>query len=253
MRKRWSVFIGVTILLWLLAHSVAFFCHEFSHSFVAYALGWKKNPLALNWGSPSALNLLLHVDVDENVDYGPIFLSGHPYQAGFIALAGLGLGNAVISLSIGLGLFAFARNRSRIVLESFGYWLVVMSIGNLISYVPLRVFTSHADMHTAAVGFGWTPEQLLVYLGVPILLGALWFFLHFQPRALRSMFPESPAHRSALVVLTSVSFFGWFAMGGFSGYGDLSHKISLAFMLGLTPLSIWLGLFLARRSLAAAA
>ena len=209
--------------------------------------------MALNWGSRSPMNLLFQVDVDENVDYKPIFLNGHLSEAGFIALAGMGLGNAIISLSVGLAVFGFALKRIRIALAGFAYWLIVMSIGNLVSYVPLRVFTSHADMHTVAIAFNWTPKQLLIYLGVPTLVGVLWFFSRFEPRALLSLFPESPARRAILVVLTSVTFFGWFAMAGLSGYGNLSHKISLAFMLGLMPLSILSGLVLTRRPPAAAA
>ena len=51
----------------------------------------------------------------------------------------------------------------------------------------------------------------------------------------------------------SVTFFGWFALAGLSGYGDLSHEVSLAFMLGLMPLSILSGLVLTRRPIATAA
>ena len=253
MRQSWTRFILMTILFWLLAHSVAFFCHEFSHSLVASALGWKKNPAALHWGPLSPMNLLLQVDIDENVDYPPIFAGGHFLQAGLIALAGIGLGNAILSLSLGLGIFAFALQRARITLANFGYWLTLMSIGNLMSYVPLRVFTTHADMHTVAIGFGWTPTQLLLYLGIPTLLGILWFFLRFQPRALLSLFPTSRARRAALIVLTSLTFSGWFALGGLWGYGDLSHKLSLAFMLGSLPLSLLSGFLLTRQTSAAAA
>jgi hypothetical protein len=247
MKQRWTIFVLMTVVLWLLAHSVALFCHEFSHSFVASAFGWKHNPIALNWGSPSLMNLLCQVDIDENVNYQPIFLNGHPHQAAVIALAGMGLGNAIISLSIGLGVFAVTRKRSQTVLGCFAYWLTLMSIGNLVSYVPLRVFTSHADMHTVAIGFGWTPRQLLAFLGIPILAGVLWFFFRFQPRALVSLFPDSPARRSTLIILSSVTFFGWFAMAGMSGYGDLSRKLSIAFIVGLMPLSIFLALVLTRR------
>jgi hypothetical protein len=237
----------MTVLLWLLAHSVALLCHEFSHSFVAWFLRWKSNPLALNWGSSSPMNLLMQVDIDENVNYEPIFSQGHPYQAGIISLAGMGLGNAVISLGTGLGLFSFARKRGRAALGFFAYWLTVMSLGNLISYVPMRVFTWHADMHTVAIGFGWTQTQLLLLLGIPILVSLMWFLLRFEPYALGVLVPESMVRRSVLVVLTSLSFFGWFSSAGLSCHGELSHKISLAFVSVLGPASIVLGLVLTRR------
>jgi hypothetical protein len=238
----------MAISLWLLAHAVALICHEFSHSFIASILGWKRNPLALNWGSSSPMNLLMQIDIDENVNYEPIFAQGHPYQAGIISLAGMGLGNAVISLASGLGLFAFAKKSSRIVLGCFAYWLIVMSLGNLISYVPLRVFTWHADMYTVEKGFGWTPSQLLLLLGIPIAVGVLWFLLRFEPYALSVLFPGSMARRSILVAITSLSFFGWFSLSGMSGHGELSHRISLAFVSVLGPVSILIGLALARKT-----
>ncbi len=247
MGKSWASFFGLTVLLWLLAHSFALFCHEFSHSFVATGLGWKSNPLALKWGSCSPMNLLMQMDIDENVNYGPIFSHGHGYQAGIISLAGMGLGNAVISLGSGLWLFAFAKKRGQVVLGCFAYWLTVMSLGNLISYVPMRVFTWHADMHTVAIGFGWTQRQLLLLLGTPIAVGVLWFLLRFEPYALGVLFPESLARRSVLVILTSLSFFECFSLSGISGHGELSHKISLAFVSVLGPASILIGIALTRR------
>jgi hypothetical protein len=247
MARRWAIFLMITVVMWLLAHSVAFFSHEFSHSFTAVALGWKDNPLALNWGPLSPMNLLLHIDIDENVDYRPIFGGGHAFDAGLIALAGVVLGNAVISLGTGLGTFMFAEKRGRIALGCFAYWLVVMSIGNLLSYVPLRVFASHADMHIVALGFGWTPEQVLIFTGIPFFIAALWFFLRFQPRALSSLFPESTARCFFLVILTALTVFGWFSLGGMFGYGEPSHKLSLAFLFGLTPISMILGLILTRK------
>jgi hypothetical protein len=138
-------------------------------------LGWKNNPLALNWGSSSPMNLLMQVDIDENVNYEPIFSQGHPYQAGIISLAGMGLGNAVISLNTGLWLFSFARKRGLTALGLFAYWLTVMSLGNLISYVPMRVFTWHADMRTVAIGLGWTQDSFycsLVFLPSSVSCGS---------------------------------------------------------------------------------
>jgi hypothetical protein len=190
----------------------------------------------------------MQMDIDENVNYEPIFSHGHGYQASIIALAGMGLGNAVVSLGSGLWLFAFAKKRGQIVLGCFAYWLTVMSLGNLISYVPMRVFSWHADMHTVAIGFGWTQRELLLLLGVPIAVGMLWFLLRFEPYALGVLFPGSLARRSFLVILTSISFFGWFSLSGMSGHGKLSYKISLAFVSLLGPASILIGFALTRRS-----
>lgn len=248
MAKRWTTFLLMTVLIWLLAHAVGLFSHEFAHTFTAKALGWKSNPFDLDWGTASPMNLLLQQEIDENVDYQPVFASGHGIDAGVIALAGSALGNLVVSLGIGLAVSAVARRRRLTALGCFGYWLITMSVGNLLSYVPLRVFTSHADMHTTEVGFGWTPMQLLLFVGIPYLVAFLWYLLSFQPRALAWLFPDSVRHRYVMVFLTSITLFGFFSLGGFFGYGETSRQLSLAFMLILGPLSLVLGVLLTRRS-----
>ena len=247
MANRWAPFCVMTVLFWLFAHSAALFSHEFAHSFSAMALGWKGNPFDLSWGGPSALNLVLQTDIDENVDYRPIFESGHGFEAGVIALAGSALGNLCLSLTVGLWLFATARRRGIVALGAFAYWLVVMSVGNLISYVPLRVFTTHADMHTVQEGFGWTPFETLVYVGIPFFSVVLWFFLSFQLKALAWMFHDSAARRCVMVFLTSATVFGFFCLGGIAGYGETSHLLSIAFIAGLAPLTLCWGLLRTRK------
>jgi hypothetical protein len=247
MARQWTTFLLMTVLLWLLAHSVAFFSHEFAHTFSAKALGWKSNPFDLDWGTASPMNLVLHQEIDENVDYQPVFASGHAIDAGLIALAGTALGNLVVSLCIGLGIITIAKKRGSTVLGCFGYWVVAMSVGNLLSYVPLRVFTSHADMHTVELGFGWTPMQVLLFVGLPYLLALLWFFLRFQPRTLAWLFPDRVHRRYVIVLFTSITVFGFFCLGGLSGYGETSHYLSMAIMLVFAPLSFVWGAILTRR------
>ncbi|UPG88920.1 hypothetical protein L2Y96_16150 [Luteibacter aegosomaticola] len=248
MSRRIGVFAITTVALWLLAHAVAFLTHEFAHSFLATALGWKGNPLDLDWGHATPMNILLLQDVDENVDYAPVFAGGHAVHAGLIALAGVAFGNLVASLGVGLALLAAARKRAAPLLGYFAYWLIVMSVGNLISYVPLRTFASHADMHTVALGFGWTPMEILLLVGMPFFAVVAWFFIRCQPCALAWLFPDSTPRRNGVVVLTSLTVFGFFCMGGLTGYGETSRQLCEAFMFVLGPLSLVSGLLLTRRA-----
>lgn len=247
MTKRPGTFVVTTVVLWLLAHAVGYFCHEFAHTFSALALGWKSNPFDLDWGTTSPMNLLLQQEIDENVNYDPIFGSGHGMQAGVIALAGSALGNLIVSLAAGVVLMGLARRRGARLLGYFAYWLIVMSVGNLISYVPLRVFASHADMHTVALGFGWTPLEVLLYVGIPFFAAVIWFFAKLQPAALAWLFPERVGYRYAVVVLTSLTVFGFFCLGGLSGYGEVSRQVSIAFMAVGGPLSLILGVMRSRQ------
>ena len=76
------------VQLWL-AHAVAFFAHEYGHSFSAWALGFKAHPLVLNFGTLSLRNLLIMSEIDEKVDYAPIFAGGDGAAAALIAAAGV--------------------------------------------------------------------------------------------------------------------------------------------------------------------
>jgi len=87
--RNWPVFLLLTVALLWTAHAIAFFAHEYAHSTLAWLLGWKANPLALNYGHLTLSNLLAQFDIDENVNYAPIFAAGHDHQAGLIAAAGL--------------------------------------------------------------------------------------------------------------------------------------------------------------------
>jgi len=66
----------------LLAHYAAVISHEYAHSFMAFALGYKSNPLIIHWGGRSLANhwggrslanLLLLININEQVDYATMF------------------------------------------------------------------------------------------------------------------------------------------------------------------------------------
>ncbi len=89
-------FAVLTVGSLLLTHALAFFLHEYSHAVTAWLLGFKSNPLDLNYGHLELSNILLQQEIDENVDYKPIFDGGHGYAAAAIALAGAAMGNGVL-------------------------------------------------------------------------------------------------------------------------------------------------------------
>ena len=113
----------------------------------------------------------------------------------------------------------------------FAYWVCVASIGNLIDYVPIRTFTDgtdlYQDMYAVERGFGLSPWTLLVVFGIPtgLVLGA--FLLRIEPRALRWLFPASPARRTLLAVITAFVLFDFYGAAGWAEGGPyLSHNVS---------------------------
>ena len=126
----WFALIPLTLgSLWA-AHAFAFFLHEYAHSFTAWALGWKRNPLALNYAHPTLAVLLVQHGISQNVDEVPIFASGHRVQAALISAAGAVLGNGLISFPLSRWLYSIARKLDARALVMFAYWCTVASIGN---------------------------------------------------------------------------------------------------------------------------
>ena len=71
-------------LLWWFTHALSYLFHEYAHSFSAWALGHKANPLILVWGQLTPQNIAFLLGVDENVDYDRIFAAGKGYRASLI-------------------------------------------------------------------------------------------------------------------------------------------------------------------------
>ena len=176
----WLVFaLTLAWQLWL-AHAIAFFAHEYSHSFVAWMLGWKSNPLALNYAHFSWRVVLIQLGIDQNVDEVSIFHSGHGVQAAIISAAGM-TGNLLLTLPLSRWGYGIAKARGARMWAMLCYWIGVASIGNLIDYVPLRLFTDGGDltqdMFAVEQGLNWSPWTLLWVAGplVLVILGRLSF------------------------------------------------------------------------------
>src|ERR1700683_2748477 len=105
----WPVFaLTIAWQLWL-AHAIAFFAHEYSHSFVAWMLGWKANPLALNYAHLSWIVVLTQLGIDQNEAALTIFHSGPGVQAAMISGAGMVIGNLLLTLPLSLWAMRIAK------------------------------------------------------------------------------------------------------------------------------------------------
>lgn len=208
--------------------------HEYAHSFTAWLVHYKANPLDLNYGHLSLKNFLWQSDIDENVDYAPIFAAGRGTLASLIAVAGVLIGNGSSYIASRL-LYARAKQRQMRAWAMFFFWICVMSVGNFFCYVPVRTFTTHADMVTTEQGLNVSPWALTLGLGIPFGI-ALWhFFVKTLPDAEAFLFPESLLSQRFLVVLTTFLVFGFFGSAGINGYGSVSHWMSVVSEFVLFP------------------
>jgi hypothetical protein len=223
----WPVFVVYTVFQMWAAHACVFFAHEYAHSFTAWLLGWKSSPLALHYPRPTLVVLLLQIGINQNVDEGPIFASGHGPHAATIGAAGPILGNVLISYPLSRWGYSKARQFGSRGGGMFAYWATVASLGNFIDYVPVRTFTTEGDMGSIQRGFGCSPWTILIVLGIPTLLAVIYFFARIEPATLAWLFPESAAKRSVIAVLTAFALFGFYGAAGLLEGGPISHRLSV--------------------------
>lgn len=212
------------IVLWLLAHALAFFLHEFAHSFTAWIAGYKANPLALDYGRLSVPNVLFQSGIDENVSYGPIFASDKGWLAALIAAAGV-LSNGFF-YAASRALYALARRHARPMPGLFAFLLCLMNVGNFFDYVPVRTFATHGDMTTVEKGLGISPWWVVVAAGIPCVVAMWHLMMRLLPDVREFVLAGERALQAVLVTVTSVTMFVFFGASGLDGYGAVSHWIS---------------------------
>jgi hypothetical protein len=231
------MFLLVTCVGVLVAHAVAYMTHEYAHAFTAWSLGWMANPLALDYGPPTLYNVLFLGGVSDNVNYAPILASGQGLAVFTIALAGMLMGNVLLYFLM----YRAANTRfvsSRPVLLASTYWLALMCAGNAWGYVPIRGFTTHADIAIAASGLQ-LPTWVLGLCLLPLSLYVVWHCLcRFLARHVETITRSSLANLTVMVVLSSYWLFAFYGADGTSGdYGLVAQLLSIASRYFLLPLS----------------
>lgn len=212
MNKRNINFILITPFFILLSHYLAVFPHEYAHSFMAWILGYKINPLDIHFGGTSIGNILLLSHIDENVNYGAIFRSGHQHAVSLIAFAGPGLANGGMFL-----LSYFLLKNKYIKKYTYLYFFVflcnLMNLGNLYDYIPIRAFASVDDVHNFVTGLSISPWITFIFFGYIVAFLVRQFFVKALPSAYDHLKLDKLYEKRTLMILTVLILFGFF--GGF--------------------------------------
>jgi hypothetical protein len=229
-----------TVLIILVVHAIAYLTHEFSHSAMAWALGYMENPFALDYGALTPGNLVMLFEVDDNVQYEPILHSGHGIAVTIIALSGAFIGNGLFYVLL-YKLTKRLQTRNPLLL-SIVFWSLVMCAGNIWSYVPIRAITTHADIALAAQGLHLSVFALFPFLLVLSLGLVVHFFARVCPMFISAIAPGGTA-RTAMMVATTAAWFFFFygGVGLFGNYGPVSQSFSLVSAIVFMPVaSAWL-------------
>ena len=235
MQRRTVVFWLTFVLLLWVAHALGYLLHEYAHSFTAWALGYKANPLALDYGHLSFHNVAIMSDIDENVDYASIFKAGKGHLVSLVAVAGVLLGNG-ISYAVSRGLYSVAKKRNRQGLGLFAFLFCLMNVGNFWCYVPVRTFTTHADMANVEAGLHLSPWWVALILAFPFAVAIWHFFARLLPDARGFLFGDETVPEIILTAVSSFTVFAFFGSAGLHGYGNVSHWMSVLSACLLFPL-----------------
>ncbi|MBV8047465.1 MAG: hypothetical protein JO171_09940 [Paludibacterium sp.] len=227
----------LTLPLLILAHHLAMLPHEYAHSLMAWLLGFKTAPLALHYGDASWHSLLTLGQMDENVDYYAIYLLGHQSLIAPIALAGPALANG--GLFLGCVALINRCSPSKRWRAYFLYLYLLMNLGNLIDYIPSRVFSTHGDMGNVAFALGLSPWWILLLGGGWVAWAGYYSFHVILPRMYVLLPLTSTRARAKLLILSLVVLLGFFGCAGISGYGAASRELSVA-CLATIPGWIWM-------------
>lgn len=217
------ILIFLTPLFFYVTHALAFFIHEYSHSFSAWIFGFKDNPFLLNFGDTSWGNILLFDKMDENVNFQP-FYEAHPWTAAFIAFAGMGVGNVLLFLISIVALLS--RKQHGQIYYYFFIWLAVMNLGNFNDYIPNRTFATHGDIWEVTTFLGISPWWIMVIFGYPICYCFWLFYSKILPLTYKKL-ALNCIQQIILLVMLTFTLFVLFGSSGSSNYGPESRLLAL--------------------------
>jgi hypothetical protein len=220
----------------LISNYISTLLHEYGHSFTAWFLGHKGNPLVLDYGGTSWINLLLLFKIDEYVDYSLVIAKGCLCHMAFIAFAGLGMNGLLYIFS--LFLLKKENIKNSPFVYYFGFWLNFINLANLYSYIPIRTFSTRADIGNLIKNSGISPWWIYIIFGYLVVFLIWCFFSKTLFRLFIDLNIENFSLRALIVITCVMIFFGYFGMAGFLGYGEISQFLS-ATSFALIPGMIW--------------
>ncbi|MDO1585422.1 hypothetical protein [Rhizobium oryzicola] len=228
---RRSILFLLTTPLLFISHSMAVVTHEFGHSFMAWMLGIKSNPLIITWGDTSALNILTLFQIGERVDYARAIGGGHNLAAALTAATGPFFVNG--------GLYAYFRINARLRSKSqhpglrlMYFWLLFMNLANLYDYVPIRTFSPTGDIANICAALHISPWRIYIFI-FPIVIEGIMNFYKYQIPGLCADLGLDPFDRKFLLLVSSFLMFGYYGSVGFRAIDPVSNFLAGSSILSL--------------------
>ncbi len=222
----------ITPIFILLANYLTIYGHDFAHSLMAWLLGFKNNPFAINFGGCSLLNLIFLINAGENVDYGSIYMMGHRLSVALIAFAGPGIVNVGLFF-LSLYLLNKKSIQQNIYLYYFLFWLNLTNLGGMYDYVPIRTFSTQGDLGHITTSLQISPWSVFIVFGYLVAF-AIWYFF---TQTLIKMFAQlqimSVASQAFTIILCVLILFGYYGGAGFTVKDSISQFLSTVSIISI--------------------
>jgi hypothetical protein len=174
--------------------------HEFTHSFTAYFLGAKADPLNIIWGKG-----IFGTHCDENVDYDTLFSAGKGTTAAAIAFAGP-LSNIVLFFATAV-LLALRQVRARRGVYHTVFWVSGITFIMIFEYVFTRSFMTSDDFGNIEHGLGLSPWAIFIPGTILGLIGLWYILMVLLPGHYRIVTPGQLTNQYITVCVLSFAFF----------------------------------------------
>lgn len=195
-------YVIITVVTLILLQSVLVIMHEFTHSTMAWALGYMRSPLDIVWGNPLTLT-----GWDEGVEYSRLYASGHFYAAAIIGFCPMILHAVIVTL--GIVLLKRKWMQSRKWLFHILFWFVITNFMELIAYITLRSFWTDGDVYHLNHGLGLSPWVPFIVGSLAIAAGLYFLFRDVLPRMYAIFAPGNRMNQWAILLMAVIILFMW--------------------------------------------
>jgi hypothetical protein len=192
----------VVVVTLSILHSATVVMHEFTHSTVAWLIGYMPSPLSIVWGNPLTMR-----GWDEGVPYHRLFpSSGNPAEA---IIGGSPLAVHTILVVVGLVLL----QRQGIAAKKWTlhalYWFTITNLSELISYIAMRPFDPGGDTGHFNRGVALSPWILFVAGSFLLVLALYILFAKALPLMNEVFAKGNRLTEWAILAITAFDLFLW--------------------------------------------
>lgn len=176
--------------------------HEFTHSTVAWLLGYMQSPLDIVWGNP-----LMMTGWDEGVDYQTLFSQGKLHSAALIGVSPL-IVHAMVVL-LGFKVMTKTWLLARKWVFHLVFWFVIANLMELIAYILMRGFSDHGDTGNFNRGMDISPWYLFVLGSLALAAAMNFLYRNILPHVYEVFAPENPMLRWTIFAMSAFIMFFW--------------------------------------------